>query len=345
MADVQHPARSPNWGNIAITAGAIAAAWAVASAWVLREIDRPVAFAPAHFATVARPAIAAPTAAALSPYRMPWRLWRQVLAEVYEGLNEDRLLAVAAGVVFYGLLAIFPSIAALVSLYGLFAESTTMANSLSLLSGILPSGGIDIVRSQIERIASADGSLSLAFVGGLALALWSSNAGMKAMIDALNVIEEVKERRGFVLLNLVSMALTLGAIVVLLLAIGAVVALPIALSTLGLKAGALMPFVRWPALLVIVLAGLATLYRFGPNGARRRWRFASPGTLAAALAWLASSAALSFYLSNFADYNATYGSLGAGIGLMMWMWLSAVVVLLGAQIDRGIDAARRNSDC
>jgi membrane protein len=270
--------------------------------------------------------------------------WRQALLNTYDEFNNDRLLAVAAGVVFYGLLAIFPSIAAFVSLYGLFADSTTIGNHLSLLAGILPAGALDILGEQINRIVgNAGGSLSLAFVSSIAIALWSSNAGMKAMIDALNVIEGVREQRGFLRLNAVSLALTLGAILFLMLSVGVVVALPLVLSMFGLQhlVGALMWFGRWPALLAIVVLALIVLYRFGPNRNDVRWRLLSPGILFAALAWLAGSAALSLYLSKFADYNATYGSLGAGIGLMMWMWLTTIVVLLGAELDVEIDKVRQ----
>ena len=267
--------------------------------------------------------------------RKPLGWWKAVLVDTYEALTADRLLAVAAGVVFYALLAIFPAITAFVSFYGLFADPSTVQGHLSLLSDVLPSGGLDIVQEQIGRIAVKPSELSLGFAFGLVLALWSSNAGVKAMIDALNVIEEQDERRSFVGLNALSLTFTLGAIVFLLLAVGAVVAFPLVMSTLGLNqvVGSATWLVRWPALFAIVLFAIIMLYRFGPSGEMRRWRWITPGAIVAAVTWLAGSAALSFYLSNFADYNATYGSLGAGIGLMVWMWLSTIVALLGAEID------------
>jgi membrane protein len=277
---------------------------------------------------------------------MSWPQWRRALLSTYAEINDDRLLAVAAGVVFYGLLAIFPSIAAFVSLYGLFADSTTISNHLSLLSGILPGGALDILQEQIARIVgNTGGSLSLAFASSVGIALWSANAGMKAMIDALNVIEGVSERRGLLRLNALSLTLTLGAIVFLMLAVGVVVALPLVLSTFGLQhlVSTVMWFGRWPALLAIVLLAFMVLYRFGPNRDDARWRLLSPGILFAAFAWLAGSAALSLYLSKFADYNATYGSLGAAIGLMMWMWLTTIVVLLGAELDMEIDKVRHGA--
>ncbi len=233
----------------------------------------------------------------------------------------------------------FPTITAFVSLYGLFADSGTIQNHLALLSNVLPQGGLQIVQEQITRIAEKPGGLSVGFAAGLLIALWSANAGVKAMIDALNVIEGHDERRTFVWLNLLSLTLTLGAIGFLLAAVGAVVAFPLIMSAFGLKdvADAATWLIRWPLLLVMIVAALTVFYRFGPSRRALRRRWLTPGVMIASLAWLAGSAALSFYLSNFADYNATYGSLGAAIGLMMWMWLSAIVVLAGAQIDAVIE--------
>jgi membrane protein len=277
-----------------------------------------------------------PVAAAGSRWSWPWL--KQVLLDTYAAMSADRLLAVAAGVVFYALLAIFPAITAFVSFYGLLADPATINDHLTLLSDFLPAGGLDIVREQINRIAGRSSELSVGFIGGLLIALWSANAGVKAMIDALNVIEERDERRGFVRLNALSLTFTLGALMFLLVAVGAVVAFPLVMSAFGLSQilDTTTWLIRWPVLLVLVLLAIAMLYRFGPSGGQRR-RWVTPGAVFAALAWLAGSAALSFYLSNFADYNATYGSLGAGIGLMMWMWLSTIVVLLGAEFDTVID--------
>jgi membrane protein len=269
---------------------------------------------------------------------MPLSRWKAVLLDAYHAMTRHRLVAVAAGVVFYALLAVFPAITAFVSVYGLFADSATVADHLSLLANVLPGGALDIVREQVGRITAKPTELGFAFAFGTALALWSANAGVKAMIDALNVVEEQEERRGFIMLNLASLTFTLGAIVFLLLAVGAVVAFPLIMSAFGLEqvAGTATWLLRWPVLLALSLGAFAVLYRFGPsrNDARRCW--ITPGTLFAALAWIAGSAALSLYLSKFADYNATYGSLGAAIGLMMWMWLSSVVVLAGAQLDCSI---------
>ena len=275
-----------------------------------------------------------------TPWQIPWKGWKDIFWRTYEKIGEDRLLAVAAGVVFYGLLAVFPAVTAFVSLYGLFASASAVSDHLAMAAGILPEGAVDILREQIDRLAAkGDAKLSFAFIFGLAVALWSANAGVKAIMDALNVVYEEKEKRGFIKLNLVSLAFTLGAIGSLILAIGAVVILPIALAHLGLQnvTDALFRTARWPILLVVVIVGLAVLYRFGPSRREPRWQWLSVGSIFAATAWLISSALLSWYLTNFANYNATYGSLGAEIGMMIWMWVSSIVILFGAELNSEIE--------
>jgi membrane protein len=273
---------------------------------------------------------------ATKPTEIPARGWKDIFWRVYDEMTKDRLFAVAAGVVFFGLLATFPAITAAVSMYGLFTSYATINEHLSLLAGIVPAGGFDIVREQIERIVSkGDAKLTAGFLLGLGLALWSANAGMKAIMDAINVIYEEDEKRGFVKLNLISLSLTFGAIASLLLALSAVVVLPLLFGWLGLSSftETIIAILRWPALLLLVMTGLAVLYRYGPSRTKAKREWLSVGTIFAALAWLGGSALLSFYLSNFANYDATYGSLGAAIGFMMWMWMSSIVILLGAEIN------------
>ena len=287
------------------------------------------------------PASEQATSAPAAPAR-GWPRWKHILTRTYEQIGEDRLLALAAGVVFYGLLALFPAVTALVSSYALFADPTTIGGHLAELSSLMPASAYGIVNEQVTRIVGhTTGGLSFAFAFGLALALWSANAGVKAIIDALNVVYGVPERRRFIRLNAISLAFTVGAVAGLLLAIAAIVVLPVWLSYLPLfgYGHAVIAWLRWPALLALLLLGLAVLYRFGPNLDHPQWRWISPGALFAAVAWLAGSALLSWYLGSFAHYDATYGSLGAGIGLMMWLWMSAIVILVGAEFNSEIDAA------
>ncbi|MGX9429160.1 MULTISPECIES: YihY/virulence factor BrkB family protein [Bradyrhizobium] len=275
-----------------------------------------------------------------SPLQIPLAGWKDILWRCYQRINDDRLLATAAGVVFYGLLAVFPTITALVSFYGLYADPSTITRNLQTLALMLPEGSFQIVQDQIGRVlAKGTGELGATFLFGLALAVWSANAGMKAVIDALNVAYDERETRGFIRLNLISLALTLSAIAALLVMVSAVVVLPLLLDRLGLKPESqlLVSLGRWPLLFLILAAGLAVLYRYGPSRRAPRWEWLSIGTLASALLWIAGSAALSWYLSNFGNYTATYGSLGAAIGLMMWMWMSTSIMLLGAELNAEIE--------
>jgi membrane protein len=277
---------------------------------------------------------------ATSPWQIPFKGWADILWRTYERIGEDRLLAVAAGVVFYGLLALFPAITAMVSFYGLFTKASTINEHLSAVAGLLPEGGVSIVRDQIDRLAAkGDAKLGFGFAIGLGVALWSANSGMKAILDALNVVYEEKEKRGFIKLTLISFCFTLAAIAAVLLALGAVVIMPIALNYLGLHAMTefLLRALRWPVLLAMIILGLGVLYRFGPSRREPRWQWISVGSVTAAVAWAIASALLSWYLTRFASYDATYGSLGAGIGLMTWMWISSIVILFGAEFNSEIE--------
>jgi membrane protein len=321
----------PRWAAGLILAGLSAAAWGV------KRRDPRERRAPSNRRLASAPGKPDVVAKLQEP---TWHDWKEIAKRVFKALGDDRLLAVAAGIVFYGLLAFFPAITALVSIYGLVADPSTIREHISLVSGILPAGGFDILRDQVERIlAKGGGQLSFAFLFGTLLAIWSANAGMKAMMDALNVIYNVPETRGFIRLNAVSLSLTVGAIAMLLLVIGAVVVFPLVLAAFGLGqfSTSLASWLRWPLLFVGVVLALAVLYRFGPSPRDVRWRWITPGSAMSTVLWVIGSAALSFYLSHFANYDATYGSLGAAIGLMMWMWMSSIVVLLGAQLNDTLD--------
>ena len=277
---------------------------------------------------------------ATAPWRIPWTGWKDILWRVYASINDNRLLSVAAGVVFYSLLAIFPAIAAFVSLYGLIADASTIDSNLSLAAGIFPAGAVDILHEQITRLtAKADAKLGLGFVTGLAIALWSANAGMKGIIDALNVVYDEKEKRSFVKLNLLSLLFTVIAILSLMIALAAVVIAPIVFSAVGLSSllGLAIAALRWPLLLVLAAVALAAIYRYGPSRTEARWQWLSVGSVAAAIAWLIGSVLFSWYIAHFGAYNATYGSLGAAVGMMMWMWISAIVILLGGELNAEIE--------
>ena len=269
--------------------------------------------------------------------------WIGLAKRLYGQITEDRVLAIAAGVTFYALLALVPTLAALVSLYGLVADPATISDHLSRLYFLLPDAAVDVIGNQVSRIAArAPESLGLTLGLSLALSLWSANAGMKAIFEALNIVHGVRDRRSFFGLTLQTLGFTLGAILFLLLSLSGIVVIPAVLNWLGLgRAFELLLLLRWPAMAGVLALGLAILYRWGPCRPKpvsgRRWAGIAIGCITAACAWVGASMLFSWYVSNFADYNQTYGSLGAAIGFMTWIWISAIIVLLGGEIDAEIE--------
>jgi membrane protein len=273
---------------------------------------------------------------ARSPGGIPFLGWCDVLWRTVEETIEDRLMSVAAGVAFFTLLATFPAIGALVSLYGLFADTATISQHLATLSFFLPPAGVEIIGEQAARIAAKSGStLGLTFLFSLLLALWSANAAMKAMFEALGVVYGEREKRSIVAFNLQTLLFTIGAIVLTALAVGALVVLPLVLGLLGVAATAerTLQIVRWPVLLVVLLGALSLIYRYGPSRREARWRWITVGSVVAAFGFVATSAAFSWYLSALSGFTETYGSLATVIAFLIWLWLSVFVVLLGGEIN------------
>lgn len=274
------------------------------------------------------------------PAAIPWRGWKDIFWRVLSEIGEDRIMLIAAGVTFYLLLALFPALAAFASLYGFVADPKTIADHVAYLGGILPSGGVDIIRGQLQALAEQSGkALSLGFIFGLLVSFWSANSGIKAIFEAMNVAYEETEKRSFLRLNLLSLAFTLAAMAVGAFMIATVGAVPAILSLLdlgGLK-GILVLVFRWPLVLILAVAAISVIYRYGPSRERAQWKCIGWGAGLAAVAWLAASLLFSWYLEAFADYNATYGSLGAVVGFMMWTWISVLILLAGAELDSEIE--------
>jgi membrane protein len=267
----------------------------------------------------------------------PARGWKDVLWRTWKELNHDRITRLSGGVTFFGLLALFPGLATFVSLYGLFADVGTAEKQLAILAGVLPADILTFIGKQMLNIAKArDSSLGVTFVVGLVLSLWSANSGMKALFDALNIAYGEREKRSFVKLTAVSLAFTVAAVAFMLLATAALVVLPLLFSYLGFGKSTL-GLLRWPILLVGMVAGLAFVYRYGPSREHARWQWVSWGGVLASVLWLCASLLFSWYMSNFAHYDRTYGALGAVVGGMTWMWLSTIIVLLGAELNAELE--------
>ena len=277
--------------------------------------------------------------AASHPAQIPLPGWKDILVRTWKEFNDDRIMATAGGVTFFTLLALFPAMAAFVSLYGLFLDVATAREHLNFLSGFLPRDALNFVGDEMSRIAAGGGGkLSLAFAASLLLSLWSANGAVKALFDGLNVAYGERERRSFVKLNLLALGFTVGAIAFAILAVAAVVAAPVAMRFLHVDAGGWwLAALRWPVLLVLLALLLSAVYRFGPSRQKPRWRWITPGGVLAAVLWLAASLLFSWYVAEFANFNKTYGSLGAVVGFMTWLWYSTIIVLLGAELNAEIE--------
>ena len=273
---------------------------------------------------------------AASPSDIPVEGWKDILWRVYGNVSNHRILALAAGMTYYCILAIFPALAALVAIYGLFTDPASIAKHLDEVSSFIPGGAAEVAREQLTRVASKGGStLGFTFGIGLIISLWSANAAMKALFDTLNIVYGEQEKRGFLKLNAMSLGFTLAGIAFILSALAAVVVIPIILEYLGLSNAAdlLIRIARWPAMFLALAIGLSFIYRFGPSREAPRWRWITWGSAAATIMWILTSALFSFYAANFGTFNETYGSLGAAIGFMTWLWISAIAILLGAELN------------
>ena len=274
------------------------------------------------------------------PQHIPWLGWKDILYRVKDEISQDRIGTIAAGTTFFILLALFPALAALVSLYGLVADPVTIAEHLAIMRGYIPQGMIDLIGGELQRlISNRTGALGFGFVIGLLLALWSASNGMKALFDALNVAYDEAEKRGFFKLLFVSLAFTGGAIAFFIILLNVVIGVPLVVKLLPLGPLGDILVAILPALLLfgVAIFGLAVLYRYGPSRTVAKWRWITPGSAFAAVVWLVGSALFTWYLASWGNYSATYGSLGAVVGAMMWIYLSMWVVLVGAELNAEIE--------
>jgi membrane protein len=266
----------------------------------------------------------------------------QIAVNIVLRISRDSLMLVAAGVAFYAMTAIFPAIAAFVSIYGLFADPTTVKAQIAGYAGLLPDASLRLLTDALQSFASKSSStLSVALLISIAVALWSAKAGISALMSGLNIANETIEKRNFFVQQATGLALTLGGVLFAGVALAAIALLPAIIDYLPLdsSAKAALGLGRWPLLAVLIGFALAVLYRFGPYRERAKWRWITLGSAIATLLWLGGSWLFSFYVSRFGTYDKTYGSLAAPVVLLLWFWLSALVVLLGAEIDAEMEHA------
>jgi membrane protein len=269
------------------------------------------------------------------PGEIPARGWKDVLVRLKAQLKEDDVPLLAAGVAFFALLALVPTLVAVVSLYGLVADPSDVQRAVDDTLQAAPAEVRDLVTSQLESVIdSSPSGLRIGVFVGLALALWSASSGMKHLMGALTLAYDEVDDRKFLRLRGLALLLTVGAIVVALLALAGMV-VPDGLDDSG-STGTLrtvLQFARWPVLAVVVVLALSVLYRWAPDRDAARWRWVSPGALLATAVWLVASIGFSIYTANFGSYNETYGALGAIVVLMLWLYITAYAVILGAELN------------
>lgn len=282
---------------------------------------------------------------AVKPGQIPKRGWKEILLRTKDDITNDAIGMVAAGVAFYTMLAIFPALAALVSIYGLVADPAQIQQQMSEVSSVMPPGAKDLLMSQLKSLASGSGgALTVGLIVSILLALWSASKAMGALIKALNIVYNEQETRGFIKPYLVSLALTLGAMLFAIVTLFLIVVVPATLGSLGLPdfLQILISIVRWVLLAVAIVLGLGAIYHYAPSRLSPQWRWISVGAIVGAVLWLAGSALFSLYVSNFGSYNKTYGSFAAIIILMLWFNLSAFAALIGAEINAAMEYQTRH---
>jgi membrane protein len=275
--------------------------------------------------------------------RAHWPLVKKAVICAAQATASQRVSLVAAGCAFYATLALFPTITMLISLYGLVFNPETVQPQLHYLQNFMPPDVYSLISQRIQGIVSQPAKgLGVSFAVSLLISLWSSSTGTKSVINALTLAYNERETRGIIRFQLMALGMTFIAVIGTILAIGFLVFVPIALAFLGLPEDMkfMVTLISFVAMIVFVIAALGLLYRFGPAGKGRV--FYAPGAAIATIAWLTASWAFGLYVGRFAAYSATYGPLATIIGLMMWFYISAYVVLFGAEFNASLDREWRD---
>jgi membrane protein len=271
-----------------------------------------------------------------TPTQIPPRGWRQVVRRAFKESSDDHVPMLAGGVAYFAFLAVFPALIAAITLYGLVADPAEVADQVRSLAGMLPQESQPLIVSQLDALVSTSGgALGVGLVVSLLAALWSASSATGNLIQAVNLAYDEEETRGFLKLRGIALLLTLGAIVFVLVTLTLVAVVPPLLDALPIGTAGLVvaQVVRWVLLLAMVITALAVVYRVAPDRDAPRFGWVSVGALVAAVLWLIGSALFSVYVNYFGSYNKTYGALAGVVVLMLWLYLTSYIVLLGAEIN------------
>ena len=275
-----------------------------------------------------------------TPLEVPPRGWEDILLRTKREVTEDQLALVAAGVAFYFMLALFPALLAIVSVYGFIADPGTVAKQAGTLVRLMPAEASKLLVDQLQEISTADGAAAgIGAAIAIVISFWSAANGTKALLAGLNIAYDERERRGFIRVNLVAMTLTVGFIVMVIGSLVLITAIPhlVERLPLGTFGEAIAYLVTWLLLAALSLFGFAVIYRFGPSREHPRWQWVSVGSLVATALWMLASLVFSWYSSRFGSFNKTYGTLAGGVLLLLWLQITAYVTLLGAELNAEIE--------
>lgn len=286
-----------------------------------------------------------PGSDATTPTEIPSGGWKQIALRTRDQIKSDRVGLMSAGVAFYAMLAIFPTIIAALTVWGLVAEPEQIQQTMDSYSSQLPDGAGELVSSQVSRIAeNSDSSLGWALFASLAAALWSASSGTKGLMNAVNAAYDEPETRGFLKTRGMALALTVGGVFFGLILVGLIAVIPALLGTVGLGSTAeeLLRWGRWPLLALALMVGLTVIYRYAPDRDHPQWRWLGWGSGVAVVVWLLASAGFAWYVTEFGSFGETYGSIAGVIVLMLWFFLSAFAILLGAEVNAEMEHQTRH---
>ena len=280
-----------------------------------------------------------------SPKEIDRSGWRKVLKRVKERIKGDNIPIISAGVAFYAFMAIFPGIMALFSIYGLAIDAQSAQDQITRLATVMPEESISIIEGRIDKLMETSTSaLGWGTLIGFLIALWSANRGIKSLFTGLDVAYRVENGRSFIKQNAITLVFTLGAIVVIMLSLTFIVLFPVLVNTIGLPETieSLLKWLRWPFLAIIIISAISVIYKYGPARETPGFQWVVLGATVATILWLIASWGFSVYVSNFGNFSEMYGSLSAVVIMLLWLFISSFIILLGGELNRATEAYAEN---
>lgn len=280
------------------------------------------------------------TTRVLTPSKISFSGWKTILVGVKDQISKNNVSIISAGVAFYAFLAVFPAIAALVSIYGLAMDPQSIQNQLSQISAMMPQQAYDILKAQLESLVETSGStLGWSTAIGLLFSLWSANKGTKSLFTGVDIAYETVNERGFIKQNGLTLLFTFGAVILLIISMLLIVGFPALVGLIGLPSGIenFIDWGRWVLLAIILIWFLGLVYRYAPDKSTPGFKWVLPGSLVATVLWLIASWGFSYYVSNFGSYGSMYGSISAVVVMLLWLFITSFIILLGAGLNSEIE--------